>query len=325
VKAVVITRPGGPEVLELRDVPDPEPQRGEVAVRVRATAVNRADLLQRAGHYPAPPGSPADIPGLELAGEVAAVGEGGGWNVGDRVFGLAGGGGYAERIVVHGRALAAIPDGMSFTDAAAVPEVFITAHDAMVTQAGLASGETVLVHAVGSGVGSAAVQLARAIGARVVGTARGTDKLDRARTLGAEIAIAVEDGRFAKRVLDATDGRGVDVVLELVGGGYLAEDVACAALRGRIVVVGLLAGARVELDLGALLRKRLSIAGTVLRSRPLEEKIAATQRFARHVVPLLAAGALRPVVDRVLPLDRAGEAHAYLASNQGFGKVVLEV
>jgi len=323
MKAIVITRPGGPEVLELRDVPDPAPQRGEVLVRVRATAVNRADLLQRMGHYPAPPGSPADIPGLEFAGEVAAVGEGAGWKVGDRVFGLVGGGGYADLLVAHGRAVAAIPDGMSFTEAAAVPEVFITAYDAMVTQAGLASGEIVLVHAVGSGVGTAAAQIGRALGARVIGTARGPDKLARARELGMDTGIVAENGQFAKQVLEATGGRGVDVVLDLVGGPYVAEALACLAPRARIMLVGLLAGVRAELMLGALVAKRASITATTLRARPLEEKIQATQIFARHVVPLLARHVLRPVIDRIFPLANAGDAHAYLAQNDAFGKVVL--
>jgi NADPH2:quinone reductase len=318
MKAVVIARPGGPEVLELREVATPQAQRGEVRVRVRATAVNRADLLQRQGMYPAPPDAPADIPGLEFAGEIDQVGEAvAGLAVGDRVFGLCGGGGYAESLVVHARCLAPIPEGMSFTDAAAVPESFITAWDALVTQAGLGAGERVLIQAAGSGVGTAAVQLARAIGARTVGTARSPAKLERARALGLERGVVVENGAFAAAVGE------VDVILELVGGSYLAEDFRCAAPRARIVLVGLLAGAKAELDLRMMLHRRLRLLGTVLRARPLEEKIAATQDFVRHVVPLLAGGLVRPVVDRVMPLAAAGEAHAYMASNDGFGKVVL--
>jgi NADPH2:quinone reductase len=301
-------------------VETPHPGRGEVRVRVRATAVNRADLLQRQGMYPAPPDAPADIPGLEFAGEVDELGEGAaGLAAGDRVFGLCGGGGYAESLVVHGRCLARIPEGLSFTDAAAVPEAFITAWDAMVTQAGLGAGERVLIHAAGSGVGTAAVQLARAIGARSVGTARSADKLERARALGLERGEVVEGGIFAAAVGE------VDVILELVGGAYLVEDFKCAAPRARIVLVGLLAGAKAELDLRVMLHKRLRLMGTVLRARPLEEKIAATQDFARHVVPLLARGMVCPVVDRVLSLASAGEAHRYMASNDGFGKVVLEL
>lgn len=322
--AIVIDRPGGPEVLAWREVPRPEPGRGEVRVRVRATAVNRADLLQRMGLYPAPPDAPQQIPGLELAGEIDAVGPGvTSWKPGDRVFGLVGGGAYAEELVTHADTLAAIPDGLSFTDAAAVPEAFITAWDAMVTQAGLGAGETVLVHAVGSGVGTAAVQIARALSARALGTARSAAKLARAAQLGMDRGFAVAGGKFADDVLRATGGRGVDVVLELVGGGYVAEDLACAAPRARIVIVGLMAGVRADIDLGLILRKRLVLRGTQLRGRPLGEKIAVTQTFARHVVPLLAAGALRPVVDRVLPLCDAAQAHQIVASNEGFGKVVL--
>lgn len=324
MKAIVIARPGGPEVLELRDVPSLTPTRGEVRVRVRATAVNRADLLQRMGHYPAPKDAPADIPGLEYAGEVDAIGDGvSEWRVGDRVFGLCGGGAYAEELVLPARTLARIPDGLDFRAAAAVPEAFITAWDAMVTQAGLGAGERVLIHAVGSGVGTAAVQLARAIGARGVGTARTAAKLDRARGLGLEHGVVAADNAFADAVVAA--GGAVDVILDLVGGAYVAEGLRCLAPRGRIVVVGLLAGARTTLELGQLMQKRAQIIGTVLRSRPLEEKIAAMQAFARHVVPLLAGGAIAPVVDAVLPLAAAGEAHARLATNEGFGKLVLEV
>jgi NADPH2:quinone reductase len=326
MKAIVIGRFGGPEVLELREVAEPAPARGEVRVRVRATAVNRADLLQRAGAYPAPPDAPQDIPGIEFAGEIDAIGEGvADLAPGDRVFGLCGGGAYAEALVVHGRALARIPDGLSFTDAAAVPEAFITAWDAMVAQARLGAGERVLIHAAGSGVGTAAVQIARAVGARSVGTARTRGKLEQARALGLDDAVLVEGGGFAAAVMAATGGHGADVVLELVGGAYLGEDLACVAPRARIVLVGLLAGARAELDLARMLHKRVQVIGTVLRSRPLEEKIVAAQQLARHLAPLFARGALRPVVDRVLPLAQAAAAHAHVASNAGFGKVVLAV
>jgi putative PIG3 family NAD(P)H quinone oxidoreductase len=326
MKAIVIAQPGGPETLELREVPTPTPERGEVRVRVRATAVNRADLLQRMGMYPAPPDAPKDIPGLEWAGEIDAVGGGvGEWKAGDRVFGLSGGGSYAEQLIAPARGVAPMPDALSFEDAAAMPEAFITAWDAMVTQCGLSAGETVLVHAVGSGVGTAAVQIARAIGARSIGTARTADKLERAKALGMNEGIWVEGGKFADAVRSHSGGRGADVVLELVGGSYVNEDLRSVAQGGRIVVVGLLAGPRVELDLPLLLHKRITVRGTVLRARPLEEKIAATQVFARHVVPLIEAGALQPVIDRVLPLAQAGDAHAYVASNEGFGKVVLKV
>jgi putative PIG3 family NAD(P)H quinone oxidoreductase len=296
-------------------------------VRVRATAVNRADLLQRMGHYPAPPGSPADIPGLEYAGEVAEVGEGvTEHRVGDRVFGLAGGGTYAELLTVVARTATAIPAGLSFAEAASIPEAFITAWDAMVTQGRLRTGETVLVHAAGSGVGTAAVQIARALHARCIGTARTADKLERARALGLDVAV-VPDGKgaFAGAVNQATAGRGVDVALDLVGGPYLGENVQCAAPRGRIVCVGLLAGARSDLPIGMVMSKRLTLIGTVLRSRPLEEKILSALELGRHIVPLFVGGALKPVVDKVFPLASAGESHAYVASNAGFGKVVLVV
>jgi NADPH2:quinone reductase len=323
MRAIAITKPGGPEVLVLVERPAPEPSRGEVRVRIRATAINRADLLQRMGAYPAPADAPPDIPGLEIAGEVEALGDGvERLAIGDRVFGLVGGGGYAEAVVSHERALAKIPDGMSFEHAAAVPEAFITAHDAIVGQAGLRGGETLLVHAVGSGVGTAAVQLARALGAFSIGTARTADKLERARALGMNAGVVPEGGRFA----DAVRKHGEPaVVLELIGGSYVDEDIRAVQPLGRIMLVGLLAGARQELDLGGILRKRLRVTGTVLRARPLEEKIAAMRSFEAHVVPLFQRGLLAPVIDTVMDLDAAAAAHARMASNIGFGKIILRV
>jgi len=331
MRAVVITKPGGPDVLELRDVDTPSPSAGQVRVRVRACAVNRADLLQRMGFYPAPADSPPDIPGLELAGEVDAVGDGvEGLAVGDRVYGVVGGGAYAEQIVVHARTLARMPAGMDFAAAAAIPEAFVTAYDAMVLQAGLAAGESVLVHAVGSGVGTAAVQIARAIGARPVGTARTAAKLERAKALGMTEGVIPAAGRdgapaFADAVRAATGGRGVDVVLELVGGTYVPESLAALSEKGRLVLVGLMAGTRADVDLALVLRRRLRVMGTVLRARPLEEKILAARCLARNLTPLFESGSLAPVIDRTLPLARAAEAHTYLATNEGFGKVVLEM
>ena len=325
MRAIAITKPGGPDVLALVERETPQPSRGEVRVRVRATAINRADLLQRMGAYPAPADAPPDIPGLELAGEVEALGPGvERLAVGDRVFGLVGGGAYAEQLVTPERALAKIPDGMSFEDAAAVPEAFITAHDAIVGHAGLTAGETLLIHAVGSGVGTAAVQLGRALGAFTIGTARTPDKLERAKALGLDAGVVAESNRFADAVR-AVDPAGAHVVLELVGGGYLDEDLRCTRPLGRIVLVGLMAGVRSELDLGLILRKRLRIMGTVLRARPLEEKLAVMRTFEDQVVPLFARGKLRPVIDVVLPLDQAAQAHARMASNVGFGKIVLRV
>jgi putative PIG3 family NAD(P)H quinone oxidoreductase len=321
MRAIAITKPGGPDVLAVVDRPRPEPSRGEVRVRVRATAINRADLLQRMGAYPAPPDSPPDIPGLEFAGEVEALGPGvERLAIGDRVFGLVGGGSYAEQLVAHERAVAKIPDGLSFEHAAAVPEAFITAHDAVVGQAGLRGGETLLVNAVGSGVGTAAVQLGRALGVFVIGTARTADKLERAKALGMGAGVVAEGAKFA----DAVRKHGEPaVVLELVGGPYLDEDIRAVQVLGRIVLVGLLAGGRNEVDLGGILRKRLRIFGTVLRARPLEEKIAAMRTFEAQVVPLLQRGLIQPVIDAVMDLDAASAAHERMASNAGFGKIVL--
>lgn len=325
MQAIVISKPGGPEVLTLVERPDPEPSRGEVRVRVRATAVNRADLLQRMGAYPAPADAPQDIPGLEIAGEVDAVGpDVERLAVGDRVFGLVGGGGYAERIVSHERALAKIPDGMSFEEAGAVVEAFVTAHDAIVTQGELKSGEPLLVHAIGSGVGTAAAQLGRALGAFVIGTARTKDKLDRARALGMDVGIEADGGKFADAVRAAHPG-GAAVVLELVGGNYVAEDLRCVQTLGRIVLVGLMAGTKADVDLGLVLRKRVRIFGTVLRARPLEEKITAMRAFETQVVPLLARGIVKPIIDCVMPLADAAQAHARMTTNVGFGKIVLRV
>jgi NADPH:quinone reductase-like Zn-dependent oxidoreductase len=238
------------------------------------------------------------------------------------VFGLVGGGAYAEALVTHERAVAKIPDGISVEDAAAVPEAFVTAHDAIVTQAGLTGGETLLVHAVGSGVGTAAAQLGRALGAFVVGTARHADKLERAKPLGMDAGVVVTDGKFADAVKQIAQPH---VVLELVGGGYLDEDLRCVRVQGRIVLVGLMAGIRAEIELNRMLDRRVRIQGTVLRARPLEQKIAAMRAFEEQVVPLLARKAIVPVVDRVMPLADAGAAHAHMASNESFGKIVLRV
>ncbi|HEX2692083.1 MAG TPA: NAD(P)H-quinone oxidoreductase [Kofleriaceae bacterium] len=323
MRAIAIQKPGGPDVLALVDRPRPEPSHGEVRVRVRATAINRADLLQRMGAYPAPADAPPDIPGLEFAGEVEALGPGvERLALGDRVFGLVGGGSYAEAVVSHERAVAKIPEGLSFEQAAAVPEAFITAHDAIVGQASLCGGETLLVHAVGSGVGTAAVQLGRALGVFVIGTARSHDKLERARSLGMNAGVVPEGNKFA----DAVRRHGEpSVVLELVGGPYLDEDIRTVPVLGRIVLVGLLAGARAEIDLSAILRKRIRVLGTVLRARPLEEKIAAMRSFEAHVVPLFHRGLLTPVIDTVMDLDAAAAAHQRMASNAGFGKIILRV
>lgn len=327
MKAAIITKPGGPEVLELRDVAMPTPGSGEVRVRVRASALNRADLLQRRGAYPAPPGAPTDIPGLEIAGDVEALGPGvSRWRTGERVFGIVAGGGHAEYVVVREDEIARVPNAMSWDDAGAVPEAFMTAHDALVTQARMQPGERVVIHAVGSGVGLAALQLVRALGGEAIGTARTCDKLDRAREYGLAKGILVSDSAsLASAIGEATNGAGADVVLDLVGGPYLAASVASAAPQGRIILIGLLGGRSADVDLGAVLSRRLTIRGTVLRTRSPEEKAAVTAAFARDVVPLLERGTVRAVVDRVFPLAEIGAAHRLMESNQTFGKLVVRM
>lgn len=324
MKAVVVTEPGGPEVLQIQDVPDSHAQKGEVRIKVMATAVNRADLLQRKGLYPAPPGTHPNIPGLEFAGLVIDIGQDVfGMKPGDRVFGLVPGGSYAELVVVNHRTLARIPDNLTFVEAAAVPEAFVTAYDAMVSQGGLRSGEWVLIHAVGSGVGTAAVQICRALGARCIGTSRTKDKIDRAMELGMHRGIIMEKGDFADQVKTIVGGDGVNLVLELVGGSYVVEDLECIANQGRIILVGLLAGAKVEVNLGAILRKRVLVKGTTLRARPLEEKIVAGQLLANNIVPLFESGQLKPIVDKTFALADVVKAHEYVEKNDSFGKVVL--
>lgn len=331
MKAVRITEPGAAHVLRLDEVPRPDPAPDQVLVRVTATAVNRADILQRQGHYPAPAGAPADIPGLEFSGTIEQLGEHVGswlWEAGDRVMGLAPGGAYAEYLTVTADHLIPVPDRLDLQQAAAVPEVFITAHDALRTRLRLARDQTLLIHAVGSGVGTAALQLARQMGARVIGTSRTQWKLDRARELGLALAIHTggDDGGtedFADAVLDATDGHGADAILDLVGGPYLAGNLRAVATLGRIVVVGLTAGRRAELDMGALLSRRATLIGTVLRSRSDAEKADTTRRFTDDVLPLLADGTVRPVIHDVVPAAEAARAHELVESNDTFGKVLL--
>jgi NADPH2:quinone reductase len=326
MRAVVFAAKGGPEVIEVRELPDPRPQRGEVLVRVRAAALNRADLLQRRGAYPPPPGTRDDVPGLELAGEVAAVGDAvQAWKPGDRVMAIASGEAQAELAVAHERVLVRVPERLSDVEAGATMEAFLTAHDALFTLGGLRPGWPVLVHAAGSGVGLAAIQLARAAGAAVIGTSRTADKLDRARELGLEHGILVgkEEPRFADEVRRLTGGEGALLVLDFVGAPYAPENVAALAPRGRIVVIGTLGGPKAQVDLGRLMARRAEIIGTVLRPRPLEEKARATRLFTSDVLPLLASGRVHPVVDSTYPLERAREAHERMERNESFGKLVL--
>jgi putative PIG3 family NAD(P)H quinone oxidoreductase len=324
MKAVIITKPGGPEVLRLEERPRPEPGIGQIRVRVRTSALNRADLMQREGNYPVPPGVPADISGMEYAGEVDALGEATTlWKTGDRVMGLVGGGGHAEYLCVHEREAIQIPGSMSWEDAGAIPEAFLTGYDALFNRLGLELGETVLIHAVGSGVGTATLQIARAAGATVVGTARSATKLERARDLGLNVAIDASARDWAEALEQSIGRERVHAVVDLVGGKYLEGNLRVLALRGRMVVVGLTSGATAQFNMGVLLRKRLTIVGTVLRARPLEEKIALARDFAAHVMPLFEAGHLKPVVDRVFPFAEIRSAHELMESNETFGKIVL--
>src|SRR5437588_6285393 len=327
MKAVKIVSFGGVEGLQIVDVPDaPQPTADRVRVRVRAAGINRADILQRLGRYPAPPGYPQDIPGLEFAGEVVEVGEEArAWKVGDRVFGITGGGAQAEFVTVPESTLAEIPANLDWAEAASIPEVFMTAHDALFTQCGLRLGERVLIHAAGSGVGTAAIQLVRAAGAFAYGTSRTADKLERAKEFGLTESITVGEDpmRFAGAVKRWTGDAGVEVILDLVGAAYLKANLAAIGLRGRLIFVGTTSGARAEIDYSTVMHKRLRLMGTSLRTRSLEEKATATRRFVQHVLPLLESGAVRPVIDRVFPLQKVRAAHERIESNESFGKVVL--
>lgn len=314
-------------MLEVREVPQPEAVADQVLVRVRASALNRADLLQRQGRYPAPPGFPQEIPGMEFAGEVTETGPlVKMWKAGQRVFGLVGGGAQAEYVSIHERLLAEIPENLSWLEAAAIPEVFITAHDGLWKQADLRPGETVLVHSVGSGVGLAAVQLVRAIQAVPFGTSRTADKIEQAKKHGLEAGLTVSDN-FDELVSAAekwTSGKGINVVLDLVGGPYVKASQKLMANKGRMILVGTVAGGAYELDSRFVMGKRLQIRGTVLRARTLEEKIQVTQSFASEVVPLFASGVLHPNIDSTFKMADIGKAHQRLESNETFGKVVLE-
>jgi len=319
MRAVTFAGTGGNEVVSLADRPDPVPASHEVVVAARYAGVNWADLAQREGNYPPPPGSPKDIPGLEVAGAVVATGNAvRAWRIGDRVFGIVGGGGLADRVAVHERHVTAIPDGLDDDAAAAVPEAYITAHDAVFSQGGLQFGEVLLVTGANGAVGSAGVRLGLAAGARVVASVR---SLPSARALAEEGAIVVTAGQAAERLLALG---GADVVLELVGAPYLDLDFAALAIKGRIIIVGTGAGTDAAFSLRALMTRRATLRGTVLRARPLEEKAAAVQAFARSVVPLLATGRALPIIDRVFPAEQAGSAFDHLAQPGKTGKILLE-
>ena len=323
MRAVVITHPGPPDVLQVQEVPDPRPGVGEVLVDVTATAVNRADLMQRQGHYDPPPGA-SPYPGLECSGVIARRGEGvTGWAVGDQVCALLAGGGYAERVAVPAGQLMRVPRGLSLRDAAALPETACTVWSMVFDVGRLQPGETLLVHGGTSGIGTLAIQLAHHYGARVITTAGSATKLDAARRLGADVAINYREQDFAEVIAETAGG--VDVILDNIGAAYLPRNVASLRIGGRLVVLGLQGGRVGELDLGALLAKRASVSAASLRARPLAQKAAIVTATESFVWPLIESGDVAPVIDRVLPLDDAAAAHQLVESSQHIGKVVLQV
>ena len=330
MRAVVLDTYGGTDVLGLRDIPSPGLGPDEVLVDVVATALNRADLLQRQGLYPGPSmldgdGNAYEVPGMEFSGTVAAVGARvAGAKVGDPVMGIVGGGSYAEQLVTHERQLMPVPATVSLADAAAIPEVFVTAFDALVAQGGLTTGRTALVHAGASGVGTAAIQIAKAIGARIVVTTS-TGKVERCRELGADVVVDYTTDDFVAACKETTGGRGVDVVLDVIGGEYLARNVSSVGTGGRIIQVGVMGGGPAEVNLGVVLMKKAQIIGTTLRSRPVEEKIAICRRVVTEVLPWFDLRALSPVIDRRYPLADIAAAHEYLAENTSVGKVLIDV
>jgi putative PIG3 family NAD(P)H quinone oxidoreductase len=325
MQAITMSVPGGPEVFRLTTVPDPTPAAEQILVRVRATALNRADVMQRMGQYPPPPGE-SDILGLELAGEVEAIGAAvRDIAPGDRVFGLVGSGGYAEKAVIDARMAMPIPSGWSFVQAAAVPEVFFTAQETLFTLGGLQEGETVLIHAAASGVGTAGIQMARETSARIFVTAGSAEKIQRCIELGATTGCNYKEQDFAEWVKEVTNGQGVDVIEDFIGAAYWERNLRSLKTGGRLVLVGLMGGVKIEANLGLLMTKRLQIFGSVLRSRPLADKIVITRSFRSKWLPLLAAGRIKPVVDRVFPLAQVADAHRYMEENRNFGKIILSL
>jgi putative PIG3 family NAD(P)H quinone oxidoreductase len=324
MRAVLITKPGKPDVLEIQQAETPEPLGEQVRVRVRAAGLNRADLHQVAGNYPAPAGVPSNIPGMEFAGVVDAVGPlVRQWKRGQRVMGIVGGGAQAEYIVAHEGMLVEIPENLDFVQAASVPEVFLTAHDALFTQARLQMGERILIHAAGSGVGTAAIQLAHAAGATVYGTSRTPDKLERAKPLGLETGLAAEN--FAEEIKQITQGVGVHVIIDFIGAAYMEQNLDAIAPWGRIVYLATMGGVQANINLGIVMSKRVQIRGCTLRTRTLEEKLAVTRLFATHVVPLLASGRIKPIVEQVYPLREVVAAYNTMSENKNFGKLIISI
>ncbi|HEY4386369.1 MAG TPA: NAD(P)H-quinone oxidoreductase, partial [Ktedonobacteraceae bacterium] len=308
----------------IQDVEIPQPQGDQVRVRVHAAGLNRADLMQCAGHYAAPAGSPEHIPGMEFAGVVDAVGPlARRWRPGQRVMGIVGGGAQAEYLLSHEGLLVEIPENLDFVQAASIPEVFMTAHDALFTQADLHMGERVLIHAAGSGVGTAAIQLARAVGATVYGTARSPEKLERAKPLGLEVGLDAQN--FAAEVNQLTSNEGVHVVLDFVGAPTIEQNLHVLTNWGRLVFLSTLGGVQAQVNLGLLMAKRIQMRGCTLRTRTLEEKLTVTRLFATQVVPLLARGTVIPVIERTYPLSQIAEAHREMAANKNFGKLILTI
>jgi NADPH:quinone reductase len=320
MRAAVYTAAGGPDVIVIREVPDPEPGPGQIRVRVHAAGLNRADLQQRKGHYPVPPGWPADIPGLEYAGEVESLGPRvTRWSPGDRVMGLVGGGAHAEYVVVHQAEALPVPPGMGLSEAAAIPEAFLTAYDALHVRGRLAPGERVLIHAVGSGVGTAATQVAHLLGAsQVLGTSRTPAKLERAREYGLDVPILTTGGSFVPAVTEP-----VHVVLDVIGGPAFSDNLSILAPQGRLVLLGFLSGAKVDIDLSPILRKRLEVIGTLMRIRSLEERVELIAAFRRDFLPHLVSGRARPVVGATFAMPDIVLAHQLMERNETFGKVVL--
>ena len=323
MRAVIAPEPGGPEALRIVDLPDPEPGAGEVVIDMHATAVNRADTMQRQGHYPPPPGA-SDVLGLECAGVVSAVGpEVQGWSVGDPACALLASCGYADKVLVPAGQVMPVPAGVDLVTAGALPEVACTVWSNLFMVAALQPGETLLVHGGGGGIGTFAIQLAHAKGARVITTAGSQEKLDVCRSLGADVGVDYKQQDFVEEVRRATDGKGADVILDHVGARYLGRNVETLAVEGRLVVIGLMGGAKGELDLGALLRKRAAVIATTLRSRPVGEKAAICASVVEHVWPLVAAGTVRTLVHASLPLDEVAEAHRTMEAGDHVGKIIL--
>lgn len=325
MKAITIKEFGSPEVLSIQEIPKPTPKPQQLLIRVYATALNRADLLQRRGAYPPPPGD-SEILGLEIAGEVVELGrEVKNFTVGQRVFGLVGGGGYAEYCVIDAQMAMLIPADWSYIEAAAVPESFFTANETVFVLGELQAGESILIHAAGSGVGTAAVQMAHYLGATVYCTAGSIEKIDRIISLGATAVINYKTQDFVSEIMNLTQQQGVDVIEDFIGAKYFAKNMSILKSRGRLIEVGLMGGSKSEIDLGLILTKRLQIKGSVLRPRSLEEKRAVTRRFQDRWLPVLISGKIKPIIHTVLSLDKVVEAHNLMESNQNFGKIVLEV